>query len=90
MSSALDRDTDRIDDALDEFRRAAELDLHRGSSLAERRGYRAPMRKARQTRGASRLAQVQTSQSNTRRRSRFSLTVAQRRIGRRLAPRSAS
>ena len=43
---------------------------------------RAPKRKARQTRGASRLAQVQTSQSNTRRRSRFSVTVALRRIGR--------
>jgi hypothetical protein len=38
MSSALDRDTDRIDEALDEFRRAAGLDLHRGSTLAERRG----------------------------------------------------
>jgi hypothetical protein len=38
MSSALDRDTDRIDEALDELRRAAGLDPHRGSTLAERRG----------------------------------------------------
>jgi hypothetical protein len=38
MSGALDRDTDRIDEALDELRRAAGLDAHRGSTLAERRG----------------------------------------------------
>ena len=38
MSSALDRDTDRVEEALDELRRAAGLDPHRGSILAERRG----------------------------------------------------
>jgi hypothetical protein len=38
MSSALDRDTDRVEEALDELRRAAGHDPHRGSILAERRG----------------------------------------------------
>ena len=38
MSSALDRDTDQVDEALDELRRAAGLGAHRGSILAERRG----------------------------------------------------
>jgi hypothetical protein len=38
MSSALDRDTDRVEEALDELRCAAGLDPHRGSTLAERRG----------------------------------------------------
>jgi hypothetical protein len=38
ISGALDRDTDRVNEALDELRRAAGLDAHRGFTFAEKRG----------------------------------------------------
>ena len=79
-SGALDRDTDQLDEALDDCAAPPGSMPHRGSTLAERRGWdRAPKRKARQTHGASRLAQVQHPDQYEG-RSRFSVPVALRRI----------